>query len=37
LLEEWVILWQLKKKKKEDDNENDDKGKMWESFNIAKH
>ncbi len=27
----------IKKKKKEDDNENDDKGKMWESFIIAKH
>ncbi len=27
----------IKKDKKEDDNENDDKGKMWESFIIAKH
>jgi hypothetical protein len=27
----------IKKEKKEDDNENDDKGKMWESFIIARH
>jgi hypothetical protein len=26
---------EIKKEKKENDNENDDKGKMWESFIIA--
>jgi hypothetical protein len=27
----------IKKENKENDNENDDKGKMWESFIIAKN
>ncbi len=38
----WLLLGvgdfvAIKKEKKEDDNENDDKGKMWESFIIAKN